>query len=294
MLRVEQVQPDDDFFELGGTSLMVAEAVEELGRRLRMELPMLALFEAPTPSEMIEVIAELREEQAAFAGGATTPFFPDWVTMLQRHGTGRPVFLFPGGMGGKWILARDAQVAALVGRHHPFYGFRRDRPHIDPRRGDWITAMAAAYVEQMRTIQGDGPFLIYAVCSGGVLAWESVKLLLAAGEEVAGVLFYEAPLRSNFAAPTSNGAQLGTSPLGHIQRYIPERLPVDLTVLESHGWRAQGRSAGWRQVVGGRLAEVAMPGESSGMHEPYRGRVTTVAEHIRAWIERSEARLPGA
>ncbi len=287
ILDIEHIGPDDDFFEVGGNSLMVASAVALLGERVGIELPMRALFAAPTPTEMAESIAELRVKDDRHMVEGTTPFFPDWVIPLQRHGAGRPVFLFPGGMGGIWIMVRDAQVAALVGRDHPFYGFRRDRSHIDPSRVDWIPRLAAAYIEQMQTIQGRGPYLLYAICSGGFLVWEIAKQLLAAGEEIGGILFYEVPLRADFA---QRGPPAATSRASPSRRYIPEPLPIDVTTLECEGWQAKGESVGWRDVVGGTLESIVIPGESTGPHDPYQGREAIVAEQIRRWIAQSEAR----
>src|SRR3954451_20949830 len=62
VLNLNAVGPDDDFFELGGNSLIVATAVARLGERLGIDLPMRALFEAPTPIEMAELVTELPRE----------------------------------------------------------------------------------------------------------------------------------------------------------------------------------------------------------------------------------------
>jgi acyl carrier protein len=292
ILGVERVAPDDDFFDLGGNSLIVASAVARLGPRLGIELAPRALFEAPTPAEMAELVAERRAAQPALPADGVTPFFPDWVIPLQPEGTARPVFLVPGGLGGYWILKRDAQVAALVGQQHPFYGFRRDRPHLDPNRPDWIAAMAAEYIAQMRTLQGRGPFLIYGVCSGGALAWEMARQLLAAGEVIAGMLFYESPLRPDLAGVTPHHVPRLDLP-GLVPPYVPEPLPVDLTLLMTEAWRAEGRSDGWPPVVRGHVETIVMPGKTPGAHNLYIHREAMIAGHLRDWIARAEARLHG-
>jgi hypothetical protein len=289
ILRVESVAPDDDFFEIGGNSLIVAFAVARLGERLGLELPMRALFEAPTPTEMAELIGEIRAERAESAGG-TSPFFPQWVVPLQRAGAGRPVFVFPGGMGSKWMLIKDAQVAALVGRDHPFYGFQRDRPHISRARADWIAAMAADYAEQIRTVQGRGRYLLYALCNGGPLAWETARLLTAGGEPV-DLLLYEVPLAADFSTSLESAITPVDIDPGRMPPYRPEPLPVDLTLLMTEAWQAKHRSAGWRQVSRGQIETIIMPGDTPGAHNLYAGREEMVAGHLRDWIARAEARL---
>jgi acyl carrier protein/surfactin synthase thioesterase subunit len=298
LLGVERVGPDDDFFDLGGNSLMVAAAVATLGERLGIELLPRALFEAPTPAEMVELIEELPAQRERDAGpvDGITPFFPEWVVQLQPAGAGRTVFVFPGGMGGKWTLVRDAKVASLVGREHPFYGFNRDPPHLERMREDWLQATAADYVAQMRNLQGRGPYLIYGICAGGPLAWEAARLLLLAGERIAGVIFYEVALDPNFANAqvSPEQARLQLARVGRVAPYVPEALPVDLTLLMTETWHARDRSAGWRQVAHGEVETVVMPGDTPGAHNLYVNREPMIAGHLRDWIAKSKARVRSA
>jgi acyl carrier protein len=285
-LDVAGVGPHDDFFDLGGNSLIVAEALAKLGERVGIDLPLRALFEAPTPAEMAELIEELRAGPPAATGpiDGFTPFHAPWVVPLQREGTKRPVWVVPGGMGGVWTLKRDAQVASLVGRDHPFFGFQRDPAPIPRGADNWIAQMASAYVEQMRLIQGSGPYLIYGICNGGSLAWETARQLLAGGDDVAGVLFYEVALAADFAS-----AEPRQRP-GRMPHYLPQALPVDLTLLMTEVWHANDRSAGWRGLATGGVTTVVMPGDTPGAHNLYVNREPMIAGHLRDWIERSESR----
>jgi len=54
-LRLPRVGRRDNFFDLGGSSILVAEVHEELHRRFACELPIIAFFEHPT----IEALARL-------------------------------------------------------------------------------------------------------------------------------------------------------------------------------------------------------------------------------------------
>ncbi len=65
VLGVPDVGRRDNFFDLGGSSLLAAEAHEELRRRFGCELPVTALFECPT----IETLARLLEEPANASRG---------------------------------------------------------------------------------------------------------------------------------------------------------------------------------------------------------------------------------
>jgi hypothetical protein len=247
------------------------------------------LFEAPTPAEMAELIGELRAAPVRPTAPEMTPFMPEWVVALQPEGSGRPVFVFPGGLGGKWILQRDARVAGLVGRERPFYGFRRDQQSTR-RATSGVPAMAAAYVEQIRMLQGAGPYLLYGVCSGGTLAWETAAQLLALGEAVAGVLLFESPLGKTQVGITPAERARGSALPGLVPPYAPEPLPLDVTLLMTEAWHVRGRSDGWPLVTQGRLERVLMPGDSPGAHNLYAGREATIAAHVREWVDRAEAR----
>ncbi len=56
LLRIEQVGINDNFFELGGNSLLGITLVGQMKKRLKVEMPMYALYEAPTVSAMAKFI----------------------------------------------------------------------------------------------------------------------------------------------------------------------------------------------------------------------------------------------
>jgi acyl carrier protein len=65
VLHVENLGIDDNFFDLGGTSLTGLQAVRELNRRLGVELSPMAIFEAPT----VRILA--RSLQSPLSSSAT-------------------------------------------------------------------------------------------------------------------------------------------------------------------------------------------------------------------------------
>jgi len=57
---------NDNFFDLGGHSLMVTQAIARIRQTFEIELPMRALFEAPT----IAATAEMIEQKLMNSSGA--------------------------------------------------------------------------------------------------------------------------------------------------------------------------------------------------------------------------------
>ena len=57
LLKLERIGRHDNFFELGGHSLSAVQLASRVRRKLEVELPMRAVFEAPVLRQMAEVIA---------------------------------------------------------------------------------------------------------------------------------------------------------------------------------------------------------------------------------------------
>lgn len=72
ILEVSDVAPDDDFFDIGGNSLLALDLLARLEERTGMKIALLDIFRAASPDELAALIAD-RSREASGAEAAAGP-----------------------------------------------------------------------------------------------------------------------------------------------------------------------------------------------------------------------------
>jgi phthiocerol/phenolphthiocerol synthesis type-I polyketide synthase E len=171
LLGVESVGVDQNYFDLGGDSVLAVHLFAEIERVFKVKLPLATLFEAPTIQELAGI---LRSEAPSNA----------WSPLVTIQDSGsRPAFFCVHGAGGNVLIYRE--LAENLGSDQPFYGLQSQGLDGSYPPLTRIEDMAALYVEAIRRRQPRGPYLIGGYCGGGLIAFEVAQQLRSEGEEIA-------------------------------------------------------------------------------------------------------------
>ncbi|MGH9344093.1 MAG: thioesterase domain-containing protein, partial [Terriglobia bacterium] len=171
LLGVESVSLNDNYFELGGDSILAVQLFAEIEKVFKVKLPVASLYETPT----IEQLADVLRGGAAVAG---------WSSLVPIQPAGsRPPFFCMHGAGGNVLIYRD--LSRSLGPDQPFYGLQSQGLDGSCPPLTTVEAMATLYAKEMRSVQPRGPYFIGGYCGGGTIAFEVAQQLRAQGEEIA-------------------------------------------------------------------------------------------------------------
>lgn len=176
LLGREDIARDDDFFELGGDSLLAAQMLLEVERLTGLVLADNILFEAATIAQLAQHVVQHDRTSA-----------PSLLVKLQTGSDRLPFFFVDGDLWGGGYYTR--KIAQLLGPKYPFYNLRSHA--LRGRSLPTIERMARDYRGLITTVQPHGPYRLAGHCNGAVIAWEVARQLVAAGEPVEFVAMVE-------------------------------------------------------------------------------------------------------
>ena len=222
------IRADQNFFELGGDSLLAARLFTQIEKAFKIKLPLATLVESPT-------IAQL----AGDSFRSDNPF----VEFLPRRGPAQrnaaPLSSVCMATAVRSFTAGTCHVA-----WEPTNPCSGCGPKGSARRPRTIRSRKwrRHYLKEIRCVQPHGPYYLGGYCFGGMVAYEMARLLTAQGEKVAMLAMFNTP------APGS----LDGWPLQ--QTYLAKRITHELRKLGELGTRDKLEVLGTKAAGLGRLA----------------------------------------
>ncbi|MCX6634280.1 MAG: alpha/beta fold hydrolase [Acidobacteria bacterium] len=178
ILEVPVENADDDFFAMGGHSVLAVRLISAAEKEFGVRLPLAELFTSPTVAAMAALIE--RRDSAS-----------EWhpVVAVNTAGSHVPLLCFHP-VGGNILCYRD--LAEALGHDQPVYmvqsyGLEEGQP-LHPS----VEAMVDAYLSAMRGVVPEGPLAIAGWSFGGLLAWEAACRLQRVGVDVRAVIALDA------------------------------------------------------------------------------------------------------
>ena len=170
LLGVERVGIRDNFFALGGNSLLAVRLMGRIEQAWGRSLPLDTLFRAATVEELAGMLR--REEGPS----------DSLLVAIQPEGS-LPPFFWVHPIGGNVVCY--GELARCLGRDQPFYGLRAQGLHGERECFTRIDRMAARYVEEIGGRQPEGPCFLGGWSLGGLVAFEMARQLAQKGRSVA-------------------------------------------------------------------------------------------------------------
>jgi amino acid adenylation domain-containing protein len=172
LLGVDKVSIHDNFFDVGGDSLIGVSMLSEVEKATGRKLPHDTILKAPTVAKL-----------AAIADGKTPANDDDSILVGVQTQGNRPRLFLVHGIGGG-MLWGYANLSRHLGTDQPVYVFKA--PELESNTASAsIAAMAERYVDELRRFQPEGPYCLGGYCFGGNIAYEMARLLEAQGQSVA-------------------------------------------------------------------------------------------------------------
>ncbi len=180
----QRVGMDDDFFDLGGNSLVATRAVSRLRTLTGAEVRVQWFFTDSTPAALAaRILAALADDHDydQDSNAALGVLLPIRTMVPHDTAAAQPLFCLHPMYGLSWCYAG---LARYVPASTPIFGLQSPALTEEGYLPRSLTEMARRYVAEIRAVQPHGPYRLLGWSLGGVLAHAVATELQAAGEQI--------------------------------------------------------------------------------------------------------------
>ncbi|OKH92133.1 non-ribosomal peptide synthetase [Streptomyces uncialis] len=220
VLGVSEVGTDDDFFDLGGDSLLAMRLIGRVRRRLGGAPTIRDLFLTPT-------VAGFARRHILGGGIAQDAAF-EVLLPLRPQGTAAPVFCLPPASGLGW---RYSGLIRVLSHTAPIHALQAPGYSDDGPLPGSVAELAADYATRIRKT-APGPYRLVGWSFGGIVAHEVATRLLRAGEDVELLAVLDAAPAAGLVTGSPDGVTILRTLLETVGD-LPDRLPDGMTAEEA-------------------------------------------------------------
>ena len=183
LLDIHPIGLRDDFFQLGGHSMLAVRMIAEVDEACNRQLPLAALFQNPTIAHLAELVDRPDSQNASCLVRLKQSANGDKAPLFCVHPAGGTVFCY-------------LELAKNLPNDRPVFGLQAvgidgsDTPH------DRLEDMAIHYARTIAAERPNGPIHISGWSLGGNIAFEVARQLQQEGRDVASVSLLDSGLLS--------------------------------------------------------------------------------------------------
>ena len=171
LLGHSKITIDDNFFTLGGHSLVALRLFSRIDNIFGKRLPLAMLLSYPT----------IRQLAALLVNNELSPSWSSLVK-IRAEGEKHPFFCIHSEGGN---VLDYFKLSSYMDKDRPFYGIQARGLDGKNILSPTIEEMALHYISQIKMVQPQGPYFIGGYCLGGVVAFEMARQMEAVGDHIA-------------------------------------------------------------------------------------------------------------
>lgn len=173
LLRVKQIHIHDDFFALGGHSMLAVQMFMQIREKYGVTLPLISIFRNATIAYQAQLIEKEQQNQGV----------SHWSSLVNLQPTGiRPPLFCVHGMPGDVLWY--SRLVRYMDPSQQIWGLQsQGLDGIQPPLTS-IEAMAELYIREMESIQPEPPYFLCGYSFGGTVAFEICRQLQQKGKAV--------------------------------------------------------------------------------------------------------------
>lgn len=184
VLSIPTITAQDNFFDLGGNSLVAASLLAQIHRETGIRIPLVKFFQSPNPANVLKILQsegwQLQQQgdvssETVTVATSTSAEHNSMIQIIEGNPFRRPFF---------WTHGTDfANFARVMDPEQPF--FCMPPPGLDGKHPIYSKPedIVNYHISHMKLVQPIGPYIVGGYCLGGHVALNIATELLRRDEQ---------------------------------------------------------------------------------------------------------------